>query len=159
LIVPERIQGRVQGLVTLIFSILLLLGDIVLVVGAFTLLTLMVALFLAPPFGTIAYLAMWGDFDTGSAKAALALAMTLKLVFVGCLVAAHQRFLQNKGLVLVIVVSLAATFFLGVLHGAVPGFLVSVTDEIGAVVFGIVVAILAVFFLIGAVFSVVKAIV
>lgn len=159
LIVPQRIQGRVQGLATLVFSIVLLLADIALLFVTIQLVVLMVTLFLAAPFGTIAYLAMWGAFDTSSATVALGLTMSLKLCFVACLVLAHQRFLQNKGLVLLIVLSLVATFALGVLHGFVPGFLVSITDGIGAIVIGIVVAVLAVMFLVGAVISVVKAIV
>ena len=40
--------------------------------------------------------------------AALSLLMTLKLVFAVCLVLAHQRFLQNKGLVLIIITSFVA---------------------------------------------------
>ena len=52
-----------------------------------------------------------------------------------------------------------ATFALGVLHGFVPGFLVSITDGIGAVVIAIVVAVLGVMFLVGSIVSVVKAIV
>ncbi|MEO8075538.1 MAG: hypothetical protein ABI818_04360 [Acidobacteriota bacterium] len=159
LLVPERIQGRIQGLATLIFSILLLLGDIALLFAAVASLILMVTLLLAAPFGTIVYLAVWGGFDTTAAKVVLGLTMTLKLTFAACLVLAHQRFLQNKGLVTLVVLSLVATFALGLLHGFVPGVLVSITDSIGAVVFGIVVAVLAVMFLIGAIISVVKAIV
>jgi hypothetical protein len=159
LIVPERIQGRLQGLATLIFSIVLLVADVVLFGATFGVLVLMISLFLAPPFGTIAYLALWGGFDTGSAKVALGLTMFLKLAFAACLLLAQQRFVQNKGLVLLVILSILATFALGVLHGFVPGFLVSITDGIGAVVIAIVVAVLGVMFLIGAVMSVVKAIV
>lgn len=159
LIVPERIQGRLQGLVTLIFSIVLLIADVAMLYAAMALLILMVTLLLAPPFGTIAYLALWGTFDTTAAKVALGLTMSLKLTFVACLVLAHQRFLQNKGLVTLVVLSLLATFALGLLHGLVPGFMVSITDGIGAVVFAIVVAALGVMFLVGSVVSVVKAIV
>lgn len=159
LIVPERIQGRVQGVVTLVFSILLLVADVALLLAAIASLILMVTLLLAAPFGTIAYLAVWGDFETTAAKVVLGLTMSLKLLFAACLLLAHQRFLQNKGLVLLLVLSLVATFALGLLHGFVPGFLVSITDGIGAVVFGIVVAVLGVMFLVGSVVSVVKAIV
>jgi hypothetical protein len=159
LIVPERIQGRLQGLATLIFSIILLAADIVLLVTTVGALVLMVSLFLAPLFGTIAYLALWGSFDTDRAKVALALTMFLKLAFAACLVLAHQRFLQNKGLVLLVILSIVATFVVGLLHGIVPGFLVSITDGIGALVIGIIVAVMGVMFLIGAVISVVKAIV
>jgi hypothetical protein len=159
LIVPERIQGRLQGLVTLVFSILLLLADVALLFATLSGLILMLTLLMAPIFGTIAYLALWGTFDTSSAKAALALTMSLKLAFAACLVLAHQRFLQNKYLMLLLILSVASTFALGVLHGIVPGFLVSITDAIGALVVAIVVAVLGVMFLVGSVVSVVKAIV
>ncbi len=159
LIVPERIQARLQGLVTLIFSIVLLIADIAMLYATMALLILMVTLLLAAPFGTIAYLALWGTFDTSAAKVALGLTMSLKLLFVACLVLAHQRFLQNKGLVLLVVLSLVATFALGLLHGFVPGFLVAITDAIGAVVFAVIVAVLGVMFLVAAMISVVKAIV
>ena len=65
----------------------------------------MVSLLLAPPFGPIAYLALWGGFDTDGATVALGLTMLLKLAFAACLVLAHQRFLQNKGLVVLVLLS------------------------------------------------------
>jgi hypothetical protein len=158
LLVPERIQGRLQGIATLILSLLLLLGCIVLIVFAFVFLMLMVTLFLSPPFGTIAYLAIFGDFDRQGASITLALIMTLKLVTAGCLVLAHQRFLQNKGLVLIILTSLLGTFIVGLLHGLVPGILVSITDAIAGIIAGILAAIWAIVFLIGSIISIVKAI-
>jgi hypothetical protein len=160
LLIPERIQSKVQGIVTLIFSILLLLACI----GAIfmidlPLLILMVSLLLAPPFGTIAYFAMWANFDTSGARIALSLLMTLKIVFAVCLVLAHQRFLQNKGLVLIIITSLVANLIIAFLHGFVPGVLVSITDDIAAIVVCILAAIWAVVYLIGGIVSVVKVIV
>lgn len=158
LIIPERIQGRVQGLATLIFSILILLADIVMILAALGLLILMVSLLLSPIFGTIAYFAIYGHFDTDTARIALSLIMTLKLAFAFCLVIAHQRFLQNKGLVLLVITSLLATFIVSFLQGVVPGFLASITDDIVAIVVGILAAIWAVVFLVGSIVSIVKAV-
>jgi hypothetical protein len=158
LIIPERIQGRVQGVATLIVSLLVLIGDFVMALGALALLILMVTLLLSPIFGTIAYLAIYGHFDTDNARVALGLIMTLKVIFAVCLLLAHQRFLQNKGLVLLVLSSLLATFVVSFLQGLVPGFLVSITDDIGAIVVGIIAAIWAIVFLVGSVVSVVKAV-
>ena len=156
LLVPERIQGRVQGLATLIFSILMLLAEIVMIFAALALLILMISLLLAPIFGTIAYFIVFGHFDTGSARITLGVVMTLKLLFAVCLVLAHQRFLQNKGLVLLTATTLLGTFVVSFLQGMVPGFLVSITDDIGAIVVLILAAIWSVVFLISSVVSMVK---
>lgn len=159
LILPERIHGRIQGIVTLIVSILVIIAAIALFIGAFIKLMIMVGLFLAPPFGTIAYLAMWGFFNRGGAAAILAFLMILKLVFVLLLVLAHQRFLQNKGLVLLIVTSLACNFIIAFLHALVPVFLVSITDMIAGLIALILAVIWAILMLISAIVSIVKAIV
>jgi hypothetical protein len=158
LIVPERIQGRIQGIVSLIFSVLSIIGAFVLLMAVFQLLILMVTLLLAPIFGTLAYFACFGFFNTGAARVTLGIVMTLKLLFTGCLVLAHQRFLQNKGLMLLIATSLLATFLLELLHALVPGFLVSITDGIGALIALVLALIWGVLLLISSVFSVVKAI-
>lgn len=157
LLVPERVHGRVQGIVTLIFSLLLLLGAIALIFIAITLLVTMVSLLLAVPFGTIAYMAVFSDFSVGAARATLGALMTLKLVFAVALVLAQQRFLENKGLVLLILTSLLANVIISILHGFVPGFLVSITDDIGAIVVGILAVIWALVFLIGSIPAVIKA--
>src|SRR5437016_8218920 len=60
LLLPDRIHGRLQGVVTLIFSILLILAALALLVIAIAQLVLMVTLLLAIPFGAIAYLIIWG---------------------------------------------------------------------------------------------------
>jgi hypothetical protein len=65
LIIPEKVHGRLQGIVTLIGSIILILVALVLLIIAFIELMIMVSLFLAVPFGTIAYLAIWGFFPRG----------------------------------------------------------------------------------------------
>lgn len=159
LLLPERVQGRLQGLATLIVSLLVLIASVVLIFFSIQLLTLMVSLLLAVPFGTIAYLAAWGGFDRGGAAVVLSLVLLLKLGFAVCLVLAQQRFLENKGLVLLIATSLIAVLLLAFLHGFVPGILVSITDMVGALVIAILTLIWALIFLIGAVISVVKAVV
>src|SRR5690349_21250803 len=83
LLVPARLHGRLQGVVTLVFSILLTIGAIVLALVAVSELILMVSLLFAPPFGTIVYLIRWGSFPRGEASVLLSLLMFLKLVFGG----------------------------------------------------------------------------
>lgn len=154
----ERLQGRIQGIVTLIVSLLVLLAAIVAIFLTLAKVLIMVGLFLAVPFGTLAYLAIWGFFNTGAAKAALGLLMALKLGLGACLVLAHQRFLQNKGLVLIILTSLLANIVVSFLHALVPSILVSITDGIAGLIVLILAAIWAIFLLIGSIISVVKAI-
>ncbi len=158
LVLPDRLHGRLQGIVTLIFSILLIFGGLILLIIAFIALLVMVSLFLAPPFGTIAYLALWGYFPRGDANLILSLLMLLKLAFAAFLILAHQRFLQNKGLVILVLISLVLNIVVSFLHGIVPIILVSITDAIGAILNAIVAIIWGIVLLIGAIVSIVKAI-
>ena len=158
LVIPERIQGRGQGCLTFIFGLVVILGAIVLVFIALALVLVMISLLLAVPFGTIAYLALFGSFDKGGAAAVLSLIMLLKFGFVICLFLAQQKFLQNKGLVLLVLTSLLANIILSFLHGLVPGFLVSITDGIGEIIMAILAVIWALILLIGSLFGIVKAI-
>ena len=138
LLIPERVQSKVQGIATIIVSVLLLL---------------------AIPFGTIVYFILWGSFDTGTATAALSLIMFLKIVFAVCLVGSQQRFLENKGLVLIILTSFAANLIVAFLYGLVPNFLVHITDEVAALIVLVLAAVWIVIYLIGGIISVVKVIV
>lgn len=156
LLIPERVHGRIQGLATLIGSIVVLLAGLAMLFAAIGLLMLMVSLFLSVPFGTIAYLAVWGFFNRGGASGTLGLLMLLKVVAAVCLVLAHQRFLQNKGLVLLVLTSLLANAIVSFLHGLVPIVLVSITDALGAIIVAILALIWAVVLLIGALVSIVK---
>ncbi|XXF77094.1 hypothetical protein P2318_29175 [Myxococcaceae bacterium GXIMD 01537] len=156
LLVPERVHGRVQGVASLVGSIVALLVGIGLLLAAFGLLLTMVALFTAVPFGTIAYLAVWGFFNRGGAAGTLGLLMALKVAAAVCLVLAHPRFLQNKGLVLLVLTSLLANAVVSLLHGLVPIILVSITDAIAAIVVLVLALIWAVFLLVGALVSIVK---
>ena len=158
LLVPESIHGRVQGVVSLVVSLLVLLASIAAIFMALAKLIVMVSLTLAVPFGTIAYFAIYGFFPKGPAAATLSLLMTLKLAFAVCLVLAHQRFLQNKGLVLIVLTSLLANLIVGFLHGFFPVFLVSITDAVAAIINGVLAAIWAIVFLISSIVSILKAI-
>jgi hypothetical protein len=157
MILPKGIHAKIQGILTLIVSLLLLLGSVLLGLAILMLLLLMVGLLLAPIFGTALYLAVYGHFDTGAAAAMLSVLMLLKIGFAICLVLAHQRFLQNKGLVLLVLTTLILQILTSFLQGFPPGILVSITDAIAGLITVILTAIWTIFFLIGSIISVVKA--
>jgi hypothetical protein len=157
LVLPLRLHGRVQSLATLIFAILLIIAALVLLFIAIAKLLLMVTLFLAVPFGTIAYLIIWGSFAKGQAAVLLSLLMFLKLVFAACLLLAQPRFVQNKGLVLLTLTSLVCNIVIAFLHGIVPVILVSITDALAAVVFAVVAIVWAIVLLIGSIPGIVRA--
>jgi hypothetical protein len=159
LLIPERVQSKVQGIATIIVSVLLLLAAIARFFVDLGMLFLMLGLLLAIPFGTIVYFILWGSFDTGTATAALSLIMFLKIVFAVCLVGSQQRFLENKGLVLIILTSFAANLIVAFLYGLVPNFLVHITDEVAALIVLILAAVWIVIYLVGGIISVVKVIV
>jgi hypothetical protein len=159
MIIAKAVHAKLQGIATVIVAILALLAAIVLFFKAFIELMIMVGLFLAVPFGTLAYLAVWGFFNTGGASAVLGATMFLKLAFLVLLVFAHQRFLQEKGLMLMVASTLLCTFLIGLLHGFVPIILVSITDAVAAIIVCIVVAIWAIALLIGGIISVVRAVI
>lgn len=157
LLLPESFQSKAQGIVTLIVSVLTLIGAVVMILATIAVLFLMIALLMAIPFGTIIYMIGFADFDTTGARVALGAIMSLKMAFAICLVLAHQRFLQNKGLVLMIVCSFIGSLVISFLHGLVPGFLVSITDAIAAIVVLIIAVIWAVFLLIGSIPAIINA--
>lgn len=158
LLVPKGFQGRVQGIVTLVGSILLILLALLLLVIAFVELIVMVTLFAAAPFGTLAYLALWGFFPVGDATALLGLLLFLKLVFAALLILAQPRFLQNKGLVALVLTSFVCTLVLAFLYGFVPVILVSIVDDVGALVFAIIAIIWGLVLLIGSIPAIWKAV-
>jgi hypothetical protein len=148
LLVPEKLLARAQGVLTLIGSIILIIVGIILVIIAFIELLVMVSLFFAFPFGTAAYLALWGFFPRGDAAVLLSLLMFLKLAGCVFLVLAQQRFLQMKGLVLLVLTSLVCNIIVAFLHGLVPIILVSIFDNIAALVVGIIAIIWAIVLLV-----------
>lgn len=157
LLIPDRIHGRIQGIITFIVALLTLLGAIAAIFAAFSLLMLMVSLLMAVPFGTVIYFAGFSNFKVTAAAATLAFIMLYKVAFVIFLVLAHQRFLENRGLVYLIASSFIATLLLSFLHSIVPRFLAYITDDIGALITGILAGIWALSFLLGSIPAVFKA--
>lgn len=158
LIVPESVQARTQGLITLIVSLILLIVSMGMIFITLGKIFLMLGLLLAPIFGTIAYFAIYGHFDTTAARVVLSFIMTLKFTFAVLLIVSHHRFLENKGLVLIILSSLLAGLIVGICHGIVPGFLVSITDGVAALIVLVMTLIWSLVFLVGSIKSVLKAI-
>jgi hypothetical protein len=151
LAVKASVLGRVQGGGTLVFAILVILAGIKMIFTALALLILMVGLLLAFPFGTIAYLVLYGSFNTGGAAAVLTLLMTLKLGCAIFLLMGQPRFLENIGLVLIVITSLLGNVIITFLHGFPPGILVSITDDIGALVVAALAVLWAIVLLIGSI--------
>jgi hypothetical protein len=156
-VMPDNLQAKVQGIVGVILMFFLALATIVLIFVALANLLLMVGLFFAVPFGTAIYLGEWGHFPRGAAAALLSLLMLLKIVASICLPISHPRFLDDKGLILLIATSLVATIIVSFLHGFVPGPLVSITDALAAIIVGIIALIWAIVVLIGSIIAVVFA--
>lgn len=159
LVLNPNVQAKLQGIVTLVLSFLLALGSLALVLIAFVKLLIMVALFFAPPFGTLAYLAVWGHFPKAAAAVVLSLILLLKIGATICLPLAQQRFLKLKSLILLVATSFLATIIVSFLHGFVPGPLVSITDALAAIVVGILALIWAIVILIGSINAVIQALV
>jgi hypothetical protein len=159
IVFPRGVTGRAQGCITLFVSFFGCLGTLALIFAAFALLMLMLSLLVAVPFGTIIYLAAWGHFARGAAASTLALVMILKIAFLILLVVAHQRFLQNKGLLVLVGVSLGLTWLIGFVHAFLPIILVSIGDQLMALVICIVAAIWLLLLLIGALIATIKAII
>jgi hypothetical protein len=157
MLIPKALHARLQGIATLIISFFGCLGAIVLIFVALAFLLFMIGL-LASFFGIIAYLALFGHFPRGVATAYLSLILLLKLAFAVCLILAHQRFVTNKGLVLLVLTSLLANIVVSFLHGLVPGVLVSITDAVAAIVVGILAVIWSIILLIGSIPAILRAI-
>jgi hypothetical protein len=155
LLLAQRVHARVQSWVMLIGAIVVIVVGIVLVVVAVVELVTMVTLLFAFPFGTLAYLIIWGSFPRSGLAVVLSVLMALKLTFGGALVLAQQRFVQNKGLVALTLTSLVANLVVAFLHAMVPGVLVSVTDAIAGIVVAVVAIVWAVVLLVGAVTGIV----
>jgi hypothetical protein len=149
--VSQELTGTLQGISTLVFSLCLIVGGVVLAFAAFQSLMLMVALLFAAPFGTIVYFALFGHFPTAEAGRTVAAVMFLTLCFAGGLVLAHQGFLKAKVLLCLVLTALLATFGVRLLLTIVPGFLASITDAIGALVVAIVAVVWGVYLLLGSI--------
>ena len=133
LLISPRIYGRIQGPVTLVVSFLWMLACVLSGLAALATLMLMVGLFVAVPFGTLAYLVIWGSFSTGQAAVLLGLLLFLKIFFGVCLVLSEPRFLRVKGLMALVVLSVVLQLALGFIHGFLPGPVVAIGEQLWAV--------------------------
>lgn len=158
LALSHQYHAKAQGFATLIAGIATLVIGIFLLLAAITKLMLMVALLLAFPFGTIAYLAAFANFARPLATGILATLLFLKVGAAVCLPLAHEGMLKNKGLLLILFTSLIGHVVVGMLHGFVPRLLVSITDAIAAIVVVILAIVWGLFFLFGSLPAIFKAI-
>lgn len=154
--VTAEIVGRIQGLGLLITSVVVIFIVLPLIFAAIALLTLMVGLLLSVPFGTAVYLAVYGHFARGPAAATLAGLLLIKIVAAVCYLLSFAEALKATMLVAVFGCSIGLTFLLTFLHGFVPRPLVSITDDIGAIVALIVALVWAIIYLVSALISIVK---
>ncbi len=154
LLVPGRVLGRAQGCLTAIVSLVVVLGAIALILVAIAQVLLMISL-IASFFGIVVYLIVWGHFPYQAAAALLALLLVLKLGIGVSLVLAQQRFVQNTGLVAIVLTSLLVNLVVSFLQALPPGVLVSVTDAIAAIIVGVVAVLWAVVLLVSAVIGIV----
>ena len=132
-VVPHGLLGRTQGCATLIVSLVVLLGGCLTVVLAFGLLMVMLAL-IGSFFGIVVYLALWGNFAREAAAVILAFLLMSKLVIGAGLLVSNQRYLQNRGLVLLWLTSLVANVIVAFLHGLLPRPVVSILDAVAAII-------------------------
>lgn len=156
LLIGERVTGVLTGGVSIIGGLVVLLAAIATAIVSFTALMLMVSLLLSVPFGTMAYLAIFGSFDTGGAGVFTSLVLGLTLACLVLLAVAQQRFLTGKGLMLLLATAALLTFVTSLLHSIVPGFLVSITDALAALITAIVSAIWALLVLIWGIVAAVR---
>ena len=155
--IPRNYHARVQGCFTCVFGLILVLTSFALIFVAIGLVLLMIALLLSVPFGTIVYLVTYGFFNTGAAAAVLTLLMTLKIAVLVLLALAQQRFLQNRGLVLILFSTIIVNVIISFLHGFPPGILVSITDAIGAIIGAVCALIWSIFLIVGAIPAILRA--
>lgn len=155
-VVRDALHVKLQGIISLVVSALLVLGAFFALLVAVATLVVMVMLFLAAPFGTIAYLARWGSFPTGPAAATLGAIFGLKIAWIVVLLIANPNFVRNKMLVSLTLTSVLATALTSFLHGFPPSMLVSITDLIAAIVSTILGLIWGIVMFVGSLVAVVK---
>ena len=154
LVIPPQRVANMQGIASLIVGLFVTSFSVMLIVKVLVMLWLMIALLMSIPFGTLIYIVKFGHFDVGYAAIVMSALMTLKIILAAAIVIAHERFLQNKGLVLIIATSLGVMILINVLHNFPPVFLVSITDAIAAIVVSVIAILWAIPFIISGVFGI-----
>ena len=156
LLIGNRMIPLIGGIVSVVGGFFAVIGGIIMAIIAFVALLVMVSLFLAVPFGTLAYLAIFGFFDIWASAALLGLIMFLQLAAIVFLIVAQQSMLGNKRLMFWLLLAVLLTFLTMILHSIVPIILVSITDALGALIIAIVGAIWGLLMLIGGIISLIK---
>ncbi|GAA1974900.1 hypothetical protein [Microbacterium pumilum] len=156
LLIGNRMIPLIGGIVSVLGGLVAVIAGIIMAIIAFVALLVMVSLFLAVPFGTLAYLAIFGFFDIWASAALLGLIMFLQLAAIVFLIVAQQSILGNKRLVFWLLLTVLLTFVVMILHSIVPIILVSITDALGALIIAIVGAIWGLLMLIGGIISLIK---
>jgi hypothetical protein len=156
LLIPPDKHAKIQGIITLVFGVLLIIAAIAWIYAVLAQLLLMVALLLSFPFGTIAYMIIYGGFPRASMSAIVGLLFLLKIIFGVLLLLAHQGFLKNIGLVIFLAVSFVAGLVVSFIYGLVPGILVSIADAGAAIIVTIIGAVLGLILAIGSIPSIIK---
>jgi hypothetical protein len=138
-IIPEKFLTPATKIANLCFFFSMLMAAIATIVTAIALITVMVSLLLAIPFGTIVYMIKYANFSTGAAQSTLAILMSLKILFTISLIVGEARLFQDyRKFLYVLATSFVVNIIIGFTHGMVPGFLVSITDAIGAIIVAVI---------------------
>ena len=156
LVVKPSVIAQTQGVATVIISIVVLIWSVIGLLKCLVELFIMIGLLLAIPFGTILYMILFADFDVKPAAAILSTLMFLKIVLAVCLPIAHERFLRNIGVILLLATSFIAMIVISFLHSFLPIFLTSITDAIAGIIVCVLAIIWAIILLIGGIIGVVK---
>ena len=153
----KALTARIASIVTLILSFFGIFGALLMALAAFAAIFLMLGMFLAVPFGTIAYFGLYAGFPKMAAISTLTLIMVLKLFFLVMLFLTNPRYLQAKGLVILIGLSMLATWLTSFLISLPPGFLASITDAVGALITAIIAFIMMIAIFVSSIIAVVRA--
>jgi hypothetical protein len=144
---------RIQNIALFVTSLIDVILSFMLALLALAALLAMVALFLAAPFGTIAYLVAFGFFDVGRATTVLSIAVVLKIAMVVLVVLAGQL---NRRLLVRLGISLVLCLLVSFLQAFPPTFLVSILDALAAIVVAVIALVMAIPVLVGSIVGVVK---
>jgi hypothetical protein len=156
ILLPERAIAPLHAGTSLIVSLLVVIASFIGLFVTIGLTMAMIGLLLAVPFGTIAYLALWGSFPVGTAAATLGVLLFLKLAFGVCVLLAQPKFIENKVLVFLVGSSILVNLIVAFLHGFPPGILASITDAIGGIVVAVFAIVWGIVILVRAVIAIVR---
>jgi hypothetical protein len=154
----KALTARIASIVTFLLSLSGIIVAFLMIFVALELIMLMLAMFLAAPWGTLAYLAAFGRFPKDEAIALLTLIMVLKLTFLVMLALADLGNLKNKGMLILVGLSLLATWLTSFLISLPPSFLASITDAVGALITAIIAFVILIVVFVTSILAIIKAV-